>query len=527
MKPTSLIILLVIALASCSNTQVNDTVEDEPTPVFDSVFVEPPLEPFPDTMYESAEKLMYVIDTMAFDISPEIVELADPYEGKEGIFTFRGSQTRNPYFFGRLHGDSIDIQVEWAFETHCDNDKTILGVWGGGSGWTGQPLYLPWPDSLLSKIDTAAAHLSHDFSGKEIVVSSLSSREYLIDFETGAPSRDCFSVGNTLKGTPSFDPSFSGLLFVGHAVPKRNPFGMSVFNLYQHNEVVAYGRDSKAWRSWNGNDSSPVKAGDFMFRPSENGILYKYYVGDGNCTLHSTLRYSTSKAKSSPGIESSMAVCRNYGYLADNYGNIICVNLNTLKPVWHYDNHDDTDASPVAAIENDIPYLYTGCEVDKQGFSGYSYFVKLNGLTGELVWEQKIPCQKIKFGEKSLDGGMFSTPLLGANDCDSLIFNGFCINKAGNLGAFYAFNRNDGHIVYETKIADRCWSSPVPFYNENDEMFIFLGDTRGSVYLLKAVTGEILATKKIGNNFESSPIIVDDKIILGTRGNKIYKITLQ
>lgn len=527
MKKISLITVALLAFAACGNSQENMTVEDEPMPAFDSVFVEPPLEPFPDTMFESAEKLMYVIDTLAFDISPEIQDLSDLYEGKEGIFTFRGSSTRNPNFFGRLHGDSINIHVEWAFETYVDNESTSLGTWGGGSGWTGQPLYLPWPDSLLARINADSVHFSSDFSGKELVVSSLSCREYFIDFETGKASRDCFNVGNTLKGTPSFDPSFSGLLFVGHGVPKCNPFGMTVFDLFKHREVVAYGRDNSAWRGWGGNDSSPVKVGDFMFRPSENGILYKYYIGDGNCTLHSKMKYSTSKAKSSPGCESSMAVCRNYGYLTDNVGNVICVNLSTLKPVWHYFNHDDTDASPMIVVEDGTPYLYTGCEVDKQGSSGYSYFVKLNGLTGELVWEQKIPCLRIKYGEKAVDGGMFSSPLLGANDCDSLIFNGFCINKSGNMGSFFAFNRYDGHIVYETKIKDRCWSSPVPFYNDDNEMFIFLGDTRGNVYLLKAATGEILATEKIGNNFESSPIIVDDKIILGTRGNKIYKIALQ
>ena len=67
----------------------------------------------------------------------------------------------------------------------------------------------------------------------------------------------------------------------------------------------------------------------------------------------------------------------------------------------------------------------------------------------------------------------------------------------------------------------------IPFYNELNEMFVFFGDVLGNVYLIKGKTGEIVATAKIGSNFEASPIIVDNKIIIGSRGNKIYKISLQ
>ena len=65
------------------------------------------------------------------------------------------------------------------------------------------------------------------------------------------------------------------------------------------------------------------------------------------------------------------------------------------------------------------------------------------------------------------------------------------------------------------------------FYNDKNEMFIFTADTSGNVYVIKGKTGEIVATQRVGSNFESSPVIVDNKIVLGSRGNKIYKISLQ
>lgn len=466
--------------------------------------------PFPDTIYPSAEKLQFVVDTFLTEVSGVMTDLSDKYENLDGIYTFRGSPTRNPNFFGKLHGDSIDIHTEWEFTTFFDKTETDYGTWGGGTGWTGQPLYVHWPDSL-----------------QEIIIGSLCGYVYFIDFQTGEPSRPYFDAKNVLKGTPSIDPSMNGNLYIGHGVEKEAPFGNAVYNLFSCEQTHSFGKDPNAWRKWGAYDSSPVVIDSFLFRPGENGTLYKYYLGNGEYLLHSTLRYSTSKAQRSPGIESSMAVCRNYGYTTDNMGNILCINLNTLKPVWHYRNHDDTDATPLVAIENSIPYVYTGCEVDKQGLSGASYFVKLNGLTGELVWQDTIRCNQVDIDDKTLNGGMFGSPLLGAMDCSDMIFSNFCVNREKTKGCLVAINKADGSIVYRTETRQYAWASPIPFFNDHGEMFIFDADCDGNVYLIKGKTGEIIARKRIGENFESSPIVVDDKVILGSRGNKIYKIALE
>ena len=505
-----IVIALILGMASCMAPQ-RSLVEDEADStlmVVDTLPMQEVILPFPDTMYPSAEKIMYVVDTIEMDIPMEMQDLQDPYEEAPGIFTFRGSLSRNPNFFGRLHGDSVNIQVDWVFTTGIDTTHTYHGVWGGGTGWTGQPIYIPWPDSL-----------------QELVVASLCGKVYFIDFNTGVPTRPEYNTRNVLKGTPSFNPNYNGDLYVGHGVQKTSPFGHAVYNLIKGEERL-FGKDTRAWRSWGAYDSSPVIIDKFLFRPGENGTLYKYYVGDDSLRLHSTFRYSLSHYKSSPGIESSMAVCRNYGFINDNAGNIICLNLNTLKPVWHYYNHDDSDATPVVDMEDGIPYLYSGSEIDRQGMSGFSYFVKLNGLTGEKIWEDTIRGRRISMGDKTLDGGMFGSPLVGGGDCSDMIFNNFCINTTAMKGCLVAFDKHDGSILYRTPTRQYSWSSPVAFYNDNDEMFLFTGDAAGYVYLIKGKTGEIVASARVGSNFESSPIVVDDKIILGSRGNKIFKISL-
>lgn len=516
MKRHSLLLLLPLMVFACTQqqTQPVEVVEPEQEVIVDTVPEAPVVVAFPDTMYASAEKLMIVVDTIDPSLPSVLSSLEDAYADKPGIYTFRGSSSRIPNFHGHLTDDSIQIKVDWDFMTRIDNTNTCLGVWGGGVGWTGQPLYVQWPQDSLQR--------------QEIIAVSLCGDVYFIDFQTGEATREPFDVLNVLKGTPALNTSLNGHLYIGHAVPKGAPFGTQVIDVLSHQTVNISGRDSKAWRSWGGNDSSPVEAGGFLFRPAENGGIYKYYIGDGGYALQSVLRYSTTQAKASPGMESSMAICRNYGYIGDNAGNILCINLNTMKPVWHYWNHDDTDASAVVELEDGIPYVYTGCEVDRQGGNGCSYFVKLNGLTGELIWEDTIRCHKLQYGNgKSSDGGMYVTPLLGEGDCEGMIFSSFCVQTSKTYSEFIAFDKHDGSVLYRTKMKHECWSSPVAFYNDQGEMFIFIGDRIGTAFLIKGKTGEIIASEKIAYNFESSPIVVDDKIVVGSRGNKIIKISLQ
>ena len=515
MKRLQLLFLLPVMVLACSQQQPQTIEEPVVEPVvLDTVPEEPVITAFPDTMYASAEKLMIVIDTVDPSLPTELAFLEDAYADKPGIYTFRGSASRNPSFHGHLTDDSIQFKVDWTYTTRIDNTNTCLGVWGGGVGWTGQPLYVEWPQDSLHR--------------QEIIVVSLCGDVYFIDFQTGESTRAPFDVKNVLKGTPALNTTLNGHLYIGHAVPKGAPFGTQVVDVLEHETVDIFGRDSKAWRSWGGYDSSPLEAGGFLFRPAENGGIYKYYIGDGGYQLQSVLRYSTTKSKASPGMESSMAICRNYGYVGDNAGNILCINLNTMKPVWTYWNHDDTDASAVVELEDGVPYVYTGCEVDRQGSNGFSHFVKLNGLNGELIWEDTIRCHKLQYGNgKSSDGGMYVTPLIGEGDCEGMIFSSFCVQSSKTYSWFMAFDKHNGSVLYRTKMKHECWSSPVAFYNDQGEMFIFIGDRVGTAFLIKGKTGEIIASEKIANNFESSPIIVDNKIVVGSRGNKIYKISLQ
>lgn len=450
------------------------------------------------------------------------------YDGRYGSFTFRGGLRRDADYGGTVKGEPTRINKVWTFETKFDGTQTSMGTWGGGSGWTGQPVYVRWPKDRVEAFRQSSPALTDAFNEEEIIVGSLCGMVYFIDYKTGEPSRQPLDVTNPIKGSVSLDPSLNGNLYVGQGIPKVAPMGQMAWDLNTHKKTFFSGRDGQSWVKWGAFDSSPIRVGKFLIWPGENGTLYKYLILPDNAglKLHSTLRFKP-KGKGAAGVENSICVYKNYGFYGTNHGHILCVDLNTLQPIWHYDNHDDIDASIVCEVVEDVPYLYAGSEVDRQGDLGTSYFVKLNGLTGEPVWEQKIRCKKLNLGGKHFDGGFYSTPLLGRGDCDSLIFANVCQRDGSNVAEFTAFSRHTGQAVYRVKLRQFAWSSPVGFLNEKGKYYILAGDALGYAYLIEGQTGRIIYEEHMCNNFESSPVVVGNQLVVGSRGTQIIKYEIQ
>lgn len=493
----------------------------------DSTETEIPIEQLflPDTAYVSAGKLQYVVEEEDSMVNP-MKDLDDRYEGANGIFAFRKNLRRDANFGGRVKGVPRDVEIAWEFTTAYDTTHTRFGTWGGGSGWTGQPLYAKWSAEQVARFKQSSPGLTPDFGPEEIMVGSLCGKGYFINYQTGKASREPLDLGNVVKGTMSLDPEYMNL-YVGQGVPKQaGPFGCQVFDLLKHERTFFFGPDPKAWRGWNAFDSNAIVAGGYLFWCGENGAVYKYERSQGTLRRISVMRYRVNGM--APGIESSICIYRNYGYFSDNRGNVVCINLNTMRPVWHYDNHDDSDGTMVCREEGGVPYLYTACEVDKQGESGISHFVKLNGLNGQLIWETKIPCRRINLPRKTLDGGMYASPLIGGGDSQDLIFANLCRNGAEHsAGELVAFNTKDGQIRYKVPYGQFAWSSPIPFYNEKNELYIFAGDASGIIRIIRGRTGEVVCKKVVGYNFESSPIAIGNTAVVGCRGNKIYKFVIK
>ncbi len=512
---------LVFGTYSCSsgNSKADDSLYDSLQSDMDTAEEEADLTEWPDTVFSSAEKVKFTIER-ADSTSGNLSSVSDLYRHAPGCFTFRKGEHRDANFGGRVDSIPSELVTDWEFKTREDYKPTKLGTWGGGTGWTGQPLYVEWPDSILARFKSEGLEAAR----KEIIAGSLCGDIYFIDYETGKQTRPAINTGNPIKGTASLDPTLNGNLYVGQGVPTANPVRALTIDLFKNSITHEVGPDPKAPRRWHAYDSSPVRVGQFLFRPGENGTLYKYFVLPGSLKLHSAMRYHVNGA--APGVESSMAVSRNYGYIGDNAGNIICVNLNTLNPVWHYKLPDDDDSSPVVIEENGHPYLYVGCEVEHPGVTT-AHYVKLDGLTGERVWLNETPARRADVGEKHFDGGFYASALPGSGNCKDLLFVNVVHNEKGQNGSFMAIDRATGKTIYTTPLSHYAWSSPVGFLTKKDEFVVVTFDCAGNGYIINGRDGTVISKRKIGANFESSPVVTGNTLVIGSRGSLIFRLSLR
>ena len=56
---------------------------------------------------------------------------------------------------------------------------------------------------------------------------------------------------------------------------------------------------------------------------------------------------------------------------------------------------------------------------------------------------------------------------------------------------------------------------------------IIVGSLCGNVYLIEALTDHIIFKQHQANNFESSPVVVDNYIVVGSRGREIHKFRIR
>jgi len=522
-------VMTMVDVASCSTRphQTARIMADDPQ--FSQSIAEVP-EPYshPDTILPSIEGMKYSI-TIFDSITPgRINSYKDPYAKAPGILTFRGNLERTAPSIGSIKGTPDTLITEWKFKTRLDFRETNHGRWGGGTGWTGQPLYVEWPDSLVEAFRNDTAARATLPSNREVIFTSLNSYLHFLDYETGEMSRDTLNLHNPVKGTPMLDPTLNGRLYVGHGVlaDKEYGWGQMTIDLKKHKVIHFMRHDYRAWNGWNANDASPIRVGQFIFHVSENGTIYKWLDTPDGRRLHSTLRYRM-KGEKAAGIEASMSVWRNYGYLNDNHGHVICINLDNLQPVWRYDNHDDCDCTPVVSHEDEGTFIYTGSELDRHPLDSLCHFVKLNALTGDTVWTIDTPCLRFFKKGKHFDGGYYSTSLLGRGDCSNLIFNNRVLNMKKQNGEFVAIDKKTGHEVYTTRLKTYTWSSPVGLLNEQGEFFVLTFDSVGFCYIIEGRTGRILYIRRVGGNFESSPIVIDNHVVIGSRNGNMYKFRVE
>jgi hypothetical protein len=434
------------------------------------------------------------------------------------ILCFRGNQERNNPTRGQLLNTPQQIELQWKFET------AVAKEWGGGSGWTGQPLMVKWSKTMKLKLGIKDSAFINNEDAIEGIVGSLSGEIYFFNTENGKSTREPLKVDGPIKGTVSLDPRMNGLLYVGQGIGQGKRFGAYIFNMISRKELLYLpGIDNHAPRGWGAFDSNPLidaKSGTVIW-PGENGLIYKIDCSDiSNVHIVSKFSYK-SENTTRQGIESSASVIGKYGFFADNSGNIFCLDLIKFDPKWVINTYDDTDASLVLSLENGKYFLYTGNEVDHRKPEAKSKLRKIDVLTGKQIWSWGINCSGSDLFGKSNSGGMLATPLLGENNCKDLIFTIFSRTNGTRKSEFIAINKKTGKKRFGIKMDGYSWASPVGLNDKKGNMYIFFTDVHGITYLINGKNGKMIHNDTLPYIFESSPAVMNNQIIVGVRGKNI------
>lgn len=446
------------------------------------------------------------------------------------IFCFRGNNHRNAPSRGSVKGIPYTVKLDWCFKTAYDTTHTKYGVWGGGTGWTGQPLVVNWTKDQKKKLGIKNSTFVNNNDALEVTIGSLSGNIYFIDFETGVSTRTHLSIDGPIKGTPSVDPRKNGLLYVGQGVGRNSRFGAYVFDMFKQKEILYHsGVDRDARCYWGAFDSNPLidyKTGT-TFWPAENGLIYTM-ESSTQISPHIVRKFRyKSKRTSRNGLEASMAAIDNFGFFADNDGNLMCIDLVSMKPRWVSNNFDDTDASIVVDEEKNGYFLYVGNEVDKRGDHAASSLRKIDAKTGEEVWHVDRLCYGSQIMEKTNSGGMLATPAMGKHRGSDLVVGIYSRTNKLNKSELVAVDKYTGKERYSFELDAYSWASPVDFYDEKGNMYLFFTDVWGTIYLMNGCTGDLIYKEKTKYIFESSPVIIGDRIIIGTRGTSILSFKIR
>lgn len=472
----------------------------------------------------------------------------EEYFALQGISAFRGDNYRSSATYGTANITEKDIFDIWDVET-----SSLLSSDGGsawtGSGWTGQPLVVKW-DAETKAIMNMYPNVRDDVV--EVIYATLDGHIYFLDLETGSYTRDPINVGMAFKGSGSLDPRGYPLMYVGsgdETADGKRP-RMFVISLVDGSILYEYGSDDEfALRKdndvWCAYDSSPLVDAetDTLIWPGENGILYTLKLNTNYDKEAGTIsvvpeevvktRYKTARSNDDEywlGYECSANIIDHYIYLSENGGMFYCVDLNTMELVWSQDTKDDSNSTPVTEYNEatGVGYIYTAPSLhwtaDDDGHGEISIY-KLSANDGHIVWQKKYECNTVS----GVSGGVQASPILGkkGTTLEGLVIYPIARTPNQGDGILVAIDTVTGNEVWRMKMNNYTWSSPAVVYSTDGIGYIVQCDSVGNVFLIDGETGSVFDTESVGSLVEASPVVYEDIVVVGTRGQRIYALQVK
>ena len=540
------VLVMVVMRGIAANKALEETAESpavtvQPTPT-------PTPEPTPTPVGLPDFEPERLISSTAIMVDGEVVEqyesdyeinfdLPERYTELEGIVTFRGDNFRSGAAYGTAAVSSKTLTKAWSKSTSGLSDSD--GIYWSGSGWTGQPLIVKWPEATRKNISAMYDWAREKEGLVEVIYATLDGHVYFYELTSGEYTREPLNLGFNYKGAGALDPRGYPILYVGSGVDSVNGRSrVKVVNLIDNSVMFEFGHNETfANRGWHMFDSSPLVSAetDQLIYPGENGILYiihlntKYNEQTGELSVDpdNIVKWKYNGVRSGSrywlGVESSAAIINNYIFLADNGGNLMCLDLNTLKLVWVQDVLDDTNCSPVVDVEDGHPYIYISTSFH-YGWRSYSTaeipIFKIDAETGEIVWRTDYTCYTVQ----DLSGGVQGTIAVGKNKLSDMIFVPVARTPGASSGTLAALKKDTGEVVWEKETSMYSWSSPVDFYDADGNGYLLYCNSGFNMFLIDGKTGEQLDYMNLGGNIEASPAMYGNYAVVGTRAMRTYCI---
>lgn len=367
-----------------------------------------------------------------------------PWGDTVGLTMFRGNPTRTWYGTGPLPAAAPSVAWRYPDGPMCGSSSEggTTRTWCG-TGWTGQPVVWERPDGTT-----------------EVIFGAYDRSVHFVDAATGRELRAPFRTGDIIKGSVTLDPDGYPLLYFGSRDNK-----LRIVALDRDAPTELWSLDANAVKGiWNNDwDANPVIVDDIMYQGGENSWFFavelnRGYAPDGKVAVDPRIAFKMpgwtdeliAKVGRNVSIENSPAVFEQRVYYANSGGRVVGLDVSRVREgdvdiVLDYWVGDDVDATIVVDGEG---MIYVSVEDERKNARSkeLGQLIKLDPSRPDdpYVWGVPVP------GGNG-DGGLWATPALG----DGVLY------ASTHTGRLLAVDTGTGEVVWEDEVGWHAWSSPV------------------------------------------------------------------
>lgn len=382
-----------------------------------------------------------------------------PWGTVDGLTMFRGNPTRT--FFGTGPVPTETPEQLWRYPSSAMAGLSPVGneqKWWYGTGWTGQPLIYERDDGIT-----------------ELIFGAYDKKIHFLNADTSEELRPSFDMGDIIKGTITLDPDGYPLLYAGSRDPR---FRIIALDGDEPREVWSLHAKSVEGM-WNDDwDSNPVVIDDMLYEGGENSWwfaikLNRGYDENGMVTIDPEVVFEMPAWSDElfdllgrqQSVEMSTAIFDDKAYFATSAGRVVGVDISDIENgnaevFFDFWMGDDTDATITVDAEG---YIYVVSHADHEKrintaarrVREVGQLVKLDTsipvgdpLTSlsPVVWSVEIPAAR------GQDTGVWATPALHP---DGVLY------VPSDSGFLLAIDTDTGEVVWQDDIGVNAWSSPV------------------------------------------------------------------